>query len=150
MSFPSFPVSFSCIFYPSSWLCFFLVFPFSTNESSHSVPMSLPIQYQWVFPFSTNECSIQYQWVFHSVPMSVPFSANDRLIQYQWGHHSLLLADIPPKTLGLTPPWHLLDTSLTPIYDINDTDTVCYLVAWHLDTYKWEKISDRYRLVTVR
>ena len=70
----------------------------------------------------------------HPVPMSVPFSANDRLIQYQWGHHSLLLADCPPISLGLTPPWHLPDTFLTPLYDINDTYTVCYLMAWHLDT----------------
>ena len=116
---------------PSLFHGFFIRRPGSVSSlSTHSVPMSVPIQ---------------YLWVFHSVPMSVPFSANERLIQYQWGHHSLLLADIPPKTLGLTPPWHLpdtsltpswhlLDTSLTPFYDINDTDTVCYLAAWHLDT----------------
>ena len=106
MSFPAFPVSFSWIFYPSSWLCFFLVFPFSTNECSHSVPMS------------------------------VPFSANERLIQYKWGHHSLLLADCPPISLGLTPPWHLLDTSLW--YKRHIYSLLPYgLTPWHLKSNKY-------------
>ena len=117
MSFPAFPVSFPWIFYPSSRLCFFLVYPFGTYECSHSVPMSVP--------FSTNECSIQCKWEAHSVPMRPSFTTSCRY---------------PSKDTrldtSLTPSWHLLDTSLW--YKRHRYSLLHYgLTPWHLKSNKY-------------
>ena len=96
----------------------------------------LPIRYLWVFPFSTYECSIQYQWVFHSVQMRGSFSTNEAIIHYflqisLQRHSAWHLLDT-----FLTPPWHLLDTFLW--YKRHRYSLLpCGLTPWHLKSNKY-------------